>query len=109
MFGKAFAAPAAVLLLIAGGAARADEGMWPFDEAPVSRVKDALGVSIDSRWLEHLRGASVRLTDGCSAAIVSRTGLVLTNQHCVVGCAQQLSPANADYVGEGFVADGPAA
>ena len=49
MFGKTFAASAASLILMAGGEARADEGMWPFDEAPVSRVKDALGVSIDSR------------------------------------------------------------
>jgi hypothetical protein len=105
MFGKAFAASAAVLVLMAGGAARADEGMWPFDEAPLSRVKDALGVSIDSHWLEHLRDASVRLTNGCSASIVSHEGLVLTNQHCVVTCAQQLSPPERDYVNEGFLAD----
>ena len=104
MFGKAFAASAAVLVLIAGGAARADEGMWPFDEAPVMRVKDALGVSIDSHWLEHLRAASVRLTNGCSASIVSHEGLVLTNQHCIVTCAQQLSPPDHDYVGEGYLA-----
>ncbi len=105
MFGKTFAASAAALVLLAGGAARADEGMWPFDEAPVSRVKDALGVSIDSRWLDHLRDASVRLTNGCSASIVSRAGLVLTNQHCVVTCAQQLSPLDRDYVNEGYLAD----
>src|ERR1022692_4273321 len=104
MFGKAFAATAAVLLLIAGSSARADEGMWPFDEAPVARVKDSLGVSIDSRWLDHLRDASVRLTNGCSASIVSHEGLVLTNQHCIVTCAQQLSPPDRDYVNEGYLA-----
>jgi len=103
MFGKPFAATAAALVLIFGGAARADEGMWPFDEAPVARMKDALGVSLDSHWLEHLRGASVRLTNGCSASIVSHEGLVLTNQHCVVTCAQQLSPLDRDYVNEGYV------
>jgi hypothetical protein len=105
MFGKAFAASAAALVLVAGGSARADEGMWPFDEAPLSRVKDALGVSIDSHWLEHLRNASVRLTNGCSASIVSHEGLVLTNQHCIVTCAQQLSPPDRDYVNEGYLAD----
>jgi len=105
MFGKAFAASAAALVLVAGGAARADEGMWPFDEAPLSRVKDALGVSIDSHWLQHLRDASVRLTNGCSASIVSHEGLVLTNQHCIVTCAQQLSPPDRDYVNEGYLAD----
>ena len=41
MFGKTFAALIAAPVLIAGGSARADEGMWPFDEAPVTRVKDA--------------------------------------------------------------------
>jgi hypothetical protein len=104
MFGKAFAAAAAVLLLIAGGEARADEGMWPFDEAPVARVKETLGVSLDGRWLDHLRDASVRLTNGCSGSIVSREGLVLTNQHCIVTCAQQVSPPERDYVNEGFLA-----
>src|ERR1700679_728555 len=102
------AAATAALVILAAGAARADEGMWPFDEAPVAQVKDALGVTLDARWLDHLRDASVRLTDGCSASIVSRQGLVLTNQHCVVACAQQLSPPDKDYVGDGFVAAGAA-
>src|SRR5580704_8410806 len=105
MFRKAFAAGSAALLLAAAAPAMADEGMWPFDEAPVARVKDALGVTLDSRWLEHLRDASVRLTNGCSASVVSRGGLVLTNQHCVVTCAQQLSPPERDYVNEGYLAD----
>ncbi|MEJ0064329.1 MAG: S46 family peptidase [Caulobacteraceae bacterium] len=70
----------------------------------MSRVKDALGVSIDSHWLDHLRDASVRLTNGCSASIVSRAGLVLTNQHCIVTCAQQISTPDRDYVDEGYLA-----
>jgi len=106
MFRPTLAATAAALVILAAGAARADEGMWPFDEAPVAQVKDALGVTLDARWLGHLRDASVRLTNGCSASIVSRQGLVLTNQHCVVGCAQQLSPPDRDYVEGGFVAAG---
>jgi hypothetical protein len=106
MFRPVLAAAIVALVISAAGAARADEGMWPFDEAPVSRVKDALGVTLDGRWLEHVRDASVRLTDGCSASIVSRQGLVLTNQHCIVACAQQVSPPDQDYVGEGFVASG---
>ncbi|HZZ88369.1 MAG TPA: S46 family peptidase [Caulobacteraceae bacterium] len=106
MIGKPFAAVLAASVLVAGGAARADEGMWPFDEAPVARVRDSLGVAIDARWLDHLRAASVRLSNGCSASIVSREGLVLTNQHCIVTCAQQISPPEHDYVGEGFLAAG---
>jgi len=106
MFRKALALGGAALMLCAGRA-QADEGMWPFDEAPVARVKDALGVSLDARWLDHLRDASVRLTNGCSASIVSHGGLVLTNQHCIVACAEQVSPADRDFVADGFVADGP--
>jgi hypothetical protein len=105
MLGKAFATGLAALVLGAAGQASADEGMWPFDEAPVARVHDALGVTLDARWLEHLRDASVRLSNGCSASIVSHEGLVLTNQHCVVNCAGQVSPAGKDYVADGFTAD----
>ena len=105
MFRKAFAATtAAVVLGAAASPALADEGMWPFDEAPLARVRDALGVSLDAHWLDHLRDSSVRLTNGCSASIVSHEGLVLTNQHCVVACVGQLSPAGHDYVSEGFTA-----
>ncbi|HEY2177243.1 MAG TPA: S46 family peptidase, partial [Caulobacteraceae bacterium] len=47
----------------------------------------------------------VRLTSGCSAALVSREGLALTNQHCVLNCAQALSSPQHDYVGEGFLTE----
>src|SRR5579863_7782409 len=86
MFRTVFVAAVAALGLGTAERASADEGMWPFDEAPVARVKDALGVTLDSRWLDHLRDASVRLNSGCSASIVSREGLVLTNQHCIAAC-----------------------
>jgi hypothetical protein len=95
---------AASSVLGVAGSAAADEGMWPFDEAPLARVKDALGVTLDGRWLDHLRDASVRLTNGCSASVVSREGLVLSNQHCVVACAQEVSPPGKDYVNDGFLA-----
>jgi hypothetical protein len=108
MFGKSLAACCAAFVVWVAGPALADEGMWPFDEAPVARVKDSLGVTLDSRWLAHLRNASVRLTNGCSASIVSHEGLVLTNEHCVVACAEQLSAPGSDYVGDGFITDGRA-
>jgi hypothetical protein len=103
MFRMCLAALLAALAL--GGPAAADEGMWPFDEAPLARVKDSLGVTLDSRWLDHLRDASVRLTNGCSASVVSREGLVLSNQHCLVACAQQVSPPGKDFVNDGFLAE----
>ena len=105
MFRMRLAAVVAAFAALLGSQAAADEGMWPFDEAPLARMKTALGVSIDERWLDHLRGASVRLSDGCSASIVSPEGLVLTNQHCIVACAEQLSQPTDDLVSEGFLAD----
>ncbi len=91
-------------LCLAGPAALAEEGMWTFDAAPTSAMARDLGVRVDRAFLDRLRGASVRLTTGCSGAVVSREGLVLTNQHCVMACAQSLSGAT-DYVRDGFLTD----
>ena len=93
----------AALLAIAGPAA-ADEGMWTFDHFPAAKVQQAYGVTIDQAWLDRVQAASVRLTSGCSASLVSRDGLVFSNHHCVVECAQQLSTAQVDYVKQGFMA-----
>ncbi len=83
-------------------AARADEGMWTFDNFPAAAVKAKYGVTVDQAWLDHVRLASVRLSVGCSASVVSGDGLVLTNHHCVRDCAQELSNSTTDYVASGF-------
>jgi len=106
MLGKAVSAAGAILVLLLAGPAGADEGMWTFDQAPLARMRQALGVDLDARWLDHLRAASVRLTSGCSASIVSREGLVLTNQHCLVACLQHLSSSARDLNRDGFAAEG---
>jgi len=84
--------------------ALADEGMWTFDAFPSAKVEQSLGVRVDQKWLDRVQAASVRLTSGCSASLVSPDGLVLTNQHCVVECAQNLSSGEADYVKDSFLA-----
>lgn len=84
--------------------AGADEGMWTFDNFPSAAVKAKYGVNIDQAWLDHVRGAAVRLSTGCSASIVTANGIVLSNHHCVRDCAQQLSSATQDYVKDGFLA-----
>jgi hypothetical protein len=82
----------------------ADEGMWTFDNFPSKTVKEKYGVTIDRAWLDHVRGAAVRLSTGCSASVVTKDGLVLTNHHCVRGCAQDLSTDKVDYIKDGFMA-----
>ena len=84
--------------------ASADEGMWTFDNFPSAKVKAKYGVDIDQAWLDTVRGAAVRLSSGCSASIVTKDALVLTNHHCVRDCAQNLSTAQVDYVKDGFAA-----
>jgi len=71
------AASGAVLFALAGAPARADEGMWTYDNFPADKVKAAYGVDIDQAWLDRVRGASIRLTNGCSASVVSGEGLGL--------------------------------
>jgi hypothetical protein len=86
----------------AAGPALADEGMWTFDNFPAAQVKEKYGVTIDQKWLDHVQASAVRLAGGCSASVVSSNGLVLTNHHCVAGCAQNLSTPEHDYVKNGF-------
>lgn len=100
--GAAFGLVAA--LVLSTSAARADEGMWTFDNFPQAKVQAAYGVNIDQKWLDRVRSASVRLTSGCSASLVSRDGLVFSNHHCVVSCVQSLSTDKTDYVKDGFAA-----
>ena len=84
--------------------ALADEGMWTFDAFPAAKMQAAYGFAPDQAWLDRVRGAAVRLTGGCSASVVSAEGLVLTNHHCVVDCAQNLSTPTEDFVKAGFAA-----
>jgi len=100
------AASSLALALAATASARADEGMWTFDAIPVERIEAAYGVRLDQAWLEAVQGSALRLTNGCSAGLVSGHGLALTNAHCVADCAQALSAAGEDYVQDGFLTDG---
>ncbi|HZW16996.1 MAG TPA: S46 family peptidase [Brevundimonas sp.] len=93
----------AMAVMAAPSAAMADEGMWTFDNFPIETVNQKYGTRIDQAWLDRVRLASVRI-QGCSASFVSDEGLILTNWHCVVGCAQELSDAQKDYVKNGFTA-----
>jgi hypothetical protein len=101
------AAAAAILIGLGHApAALADEGMWTFDNFPAAKVKAAYGVDITAAWLNRVRNAAVRLSSGCSASVVTGQGLVLTNNHCVADCAQNLSSPGKDYFNQGYQAAG---
>jgi len=80
VLGMAFA-----MASVPASSARAEEGMWTFDNFPIQTVNQAYGTRIDQSWLDRVRESAVRL-QGCSASFVSGEGLILTNHHCVGSC-----------------------
>ena len=95
-------------VLAAPRAARADEGMWTFDNFPSKTVAQKYGFEPSRAWLDHVRAASLRIAGGCSASFVSPRGLVMTNYHCVVDCVKSISTAERNLVDTGFTAESPA-
>jgi hypothetical protein len=94
----------ALAVLVAAASARADEGMWIYNNFPKEKVKQKYGFEPSDRWLEEARLSSVRLAGGCSGSFVSPNGLVMTNHHCAHSCIEQLSTAKKDFVKAGFFA-----
>ncbi|HJW09672.1 MAG TPA: S46 family peptidase, partial [Holophagaceae bacterium] len=90
-------------LVLAGGALRADEGMWTFDNIPAQKMKAKYGFAPDQAWLDHVRLSAVRFPGG-SGSFISEDGLVLTNHHVGRGSIQQLSGPGKDYIKNGFYA-----
>ena len=85
-------------------AARADEGMWTFDNIPSAKIQAKYGFTPSRQWLDHVRLSSIRLNDGGSGSFISATGLLLTNHHVARGQLQKNSTAQHDYIKNGFYA-----
>jgi hypothetical protein len=94
----------AVALLGALAPAWAEEGMWTPDRFPAAAVAARTGVRVDGAWLGHVEATSVRLSNGCSGAVVSAAGLLVSNQHCLIACLQALATPGHDPLAEGFLA-----
>src|SRR5437016_14041181 len=84
--------------------ARADEGMWTFNNVPRAEIKKRYGFDVSDEWLKKVQLASVRFNSGGSGSFVSPNGLVLTNYHIVEDFVSELSTPQKDYAKEGFVA-----
>jgi len=96
------AALLAGLLLVVPAAA--DEGLWTYDNPPLKQLKEKYGFEPTREWLDKVRLASVRFMDGGSGSFVSPDGLMITNHHVGLGCIQNLSSAENDYVKNGYYA-----
>ncbi|MDB5303293.1 MAG: Peptidase, partial [Phycisphaerales bacterium] len=88
----------------APGVARADEGMWLFNNPPREVLKKQHDFDATDAWLDHLMHAAVRFNSGGSASFVSADGLVMTNHHVGSGALQKLSTREHDYIATGFYA-----
>jgi hypothetical protein len=89
--------------LFASATVAADEGMWTFDHFPSAAVANEHGVEIGPDWLERVRLSVVRL-QGCTASLVSASGLMLTNNHCVASCLAQNSTRERSLIETGVLA-----
>lgn len=79
--------------------------MWTFENPPLGYWKEAYGFSPSAEWLDHVRLASVRYGEYCSASFVSANGLAMTNHHCARACVEANSRSGVDYVVHGFYAE----
>jgi len=84
--------------------ARADEGMWPFNNVPRAEIKRKYGFDVTDAWLRRVQMSAVRFNNGGSGSFVSAEGLVLTNYHIVEDFVHELSTGGKDYAKEGFIA-----
>ena len=96
--------PIALAATVTAASAAASEGMWTFDNFPIEQANRELGTDIDQAWLDRVRLASVRL-GGASGGLVSPEGLVLTNEHVVSTCVENLSRQERQYAETGFTPD----
>lgn len=91
------------VLSLGAAPARAEEGMWTFDNFPAGRMQEQLGWAPDQAWLDRVMAGTARVP-GCSASNVSAGGLMLTNHHCVISCVTALSSAEENFIEYGFMA-----
>jgi hypothetical protein len=92
--------------------AKADEGMWflMFIERLNHRDMQKLGLQLTAAEIysinnHSLKDAIVQFNGGCTAEIVSKDGLVLTNHHCGYGAIAELSTADKNYLKNGYWAE----
>jgi len=78
--------------------------MWTFEDFPEDYIREEYGFEPTPEFLEHLRLSSLRYGGGCSASFVSPRGLIMTNHHCARGSVGEVSPADEDWLGDGFYA-----
>ena len=98
---------AAIMLVPAS--VKADEGMWflMFIERLNHRDMQKMGLQLTAEEIysinnHSLKDAIVQFNGGCTAEIISKDGLVLTNHHCGYDAIAELSTAEKNYLKDGY-------
>ena len=102
----------ALLALFSLTAARADEGMWLLKLMQEQHLTDSLrkaGLQLapEALYSENapsLRDVVGRFGGGCTGEVVSRDGLIFTNNHCGFSFVQAMSDLKHNYLQDGFFA-----
>ncbi|RZJ70031.1 S46 family peptidase [Flavobacterium sp.] len=88
---------------------RADEGMWflMFIERLNHRDMQKMGLQLTAQEIysinnSSLKDAIVQFNGGCTAELISKDGLVLTNHHCGYDAIAELSSPEKNYLRDGY-------
>ncbi|WP_264512726.1 S46 family peptidase [Flavobacterium sp. N1719] len=88
---------------------KADEGMWflMFIERLNHRDMQKMGLQLTAEEIysinhHSLKDAIVQFNGGCTAELISKDGLVLTNHHCGYDAIAELSSAEKNYLKDGY-------
>ena len=98
-----------LLLISVAFSVKADEGMWFLMHIDRLNERDMqkMGLQLTAEEIYSVNNASlkdaiVQFGGGCTAEMVSETGLVMTNHHCGYGAIASLSTPEHDYLSNGF-------
>jgi len=97
------------LFLFVGLFVRADEGMWflMFIDRLNHRDMQKMGLQLTAEEIysinnSSLKDAVVQFNGGCTAELISKDGLLLTNHHCGYDAIAELSTPEHDYLTNGY-------
>ncbi|MFA5327820.1 MAG: S46 family peptidase [Prolixibacteraceae bacterium] len=96
-------------LVISMGTLKADEGMWMLpliQKLNIKTMKD-MGFRLSAKDIYDINHSSLKdavmiFGGGCTAELISKDALVLTNHHCGYGSIQKLSTVDHDYLQDGY-------
>jgi hypothetical protein len=96
-------------IMLTPSSVKADEGMWflMFLERLNHRDMQKMGLQLTAEEIysinnHSLKDAIVQFNGGCTAEMISKDGLVLTNHHCGYDAIAELSSADKNYLKDGF-------